>query len=232
MTFDGMHADYYTSGQFYIVKSATVKIQGLYAPTHATNGLAVTKQIAVGGPFLKNNILIIGEEHAYYNGAAILTGFPSNFNSPDGMVKIVYNNQGKLLQPGREGKSLHVLHISLPLGVTIQVNRWNEEGEGRYINSQITMSAQPGQDGQCGNFNGIPADDTRMAVRARIGKDGVPASELMFPGAKTPVDQGIEDCDDVKLTAAHATCKAVTKDSFWPKMSCLKSVCHGGPATV
>merc|ERR550514_2587819 len=63
MTFDGMHADYYTSGEFWIVKSTTVHIQGKYAPTQATNGLAVTKEVAVGGPFMKGHTLIVGEEH-------------------------------------------------------------------------------------------------------------------------------------------------------------------------
>jgi len=229
MTFDGMHADYYQSGQFYIVKSTTVLIQGTYFPTHATNGLSVTKKIAVGGPFLKGHKLIVGPETATYDGVAILTSFPSGFESDDGLVKIVYNNQGELLQPGREGKDLHVLHVSLPLGVTMQINRWDEAGEGRYINTKITMSPQPAQDGQCGNFNGIAADDDRLAVKSRMGSNGVPAGELLFMEPKTPVDQGIESCSSSKLTQAHEACKAVTK-SFWPSMNCLKTVCNGGVA--
>merc|ERR1712039_190395 len=64
MTFDGLHSDYYTSGEFWIVKSTTVWVQGKYSPTHATNGLAVTKQVAVAGSFLKGHHLIVGEEHA------------------------------------------------------------------------------------------------------------------------------------------------------------------------
>merc|ERR1719254_30005 len=51
-TFDGEHANYYTAGEYWIVRSATVSIQGQYAATAATNGLAVTKKIAIGGPFL------------------------------------------------------------------------------------------------------------------------------------------------------------------------------------
>jgi len=229
MTFDGMHADYYTTGEFWIVKSSTVQIQGAYSPTHATNGLAVTKKIAVGGPFLKGHTLIVGEEHATWDGQQILTTFPSSFHDPEGLVSIVYNSEGELLQPGREGKSLHVLHVTLPGGVSIQVNRWNEEGEGRYINSKITMSAVPGMDGQCGNFNGIAADDARLAVRARMGTQGVDAADLMFEEPKTPVDQGIEACPDSTLVRAHEECKAVTS-KFWPKMECLKTVCNGGVA--
>jgi hypothetical protein len=228
-TFDGMHSDYYTTGEFWIVKSATVHIQGKYQPTHATNGLAVTKELAIGGPFLHGHTLIIGEESATFDGQPIVATFPGSFRSADGIVTIAYNNQGQFLQPGREGKSLHVLHLSLPLGVTLQINRWNEAGEGKYINSKITMSAQPGQDGQCGNFNGIAADDARLAVKARMGPNGVAAEDLMFPGPKTEIDPAIESCPDSTLVRAHEECKAVTT-SFWPKMDCLTTVCNGGVA--
>merc|ERR1712066_287868 len=231
MTFDGLHSDYYTTGEFWIVKSATVMVQGKYSPTHATNGLAVTKQIAVGGSFLKGHHLIVGEEHATWDGQPILTTFPSQFHDTEGLVSIVYNNVGQLLQPGREGKSLHVLHVTLPGQVTMQINRWNEEGEGRYINTKITMPPQEGQDGQCGNFNGIVADDARLMVKARLGKDGVAAEDLMFPGPKTPVNQELENCPDAALVGAHEACKAVSHN-FWPHMDCLVTVCNGGQAVA
>jgi hypothetical protein len=231
MTFDGMHADYYRQGDYWIVKSPTVEIQGKYLPTHATNGLSVTKKIAVGGSFMQGHTLIIGEEVATYDGAEILTSFPSHFDSGhDGLVSIEYNGQGELLQPGREGRELHVLHIALPHGIKIQVNRWNEEGEGTYINTKITMAPEPGQDGQCGNFNGIAQDDGRLAVQARVGKTGVALEDLMFEGEKIPIDihgPSIDDCSDEKLVAAHETCKQVS-NNFWPHMPCLISVCNGG----
>merc|ERR1711972_1049388 len=115
---------------------------GKYSPTHGTNGLAVTKQVAVAGSFLKGHHLIVGEEHATWDGQQILTAFPSQFRDPEGLVTIVYNNVGQLLQPGREGKSLHVLHVTLPLGVTMQINRWNEEGEGRYVNTKTPINQE------------------------------------------------------------------------------------------
>jgi len=213
------------------VKSSTVIIQGKYSPTHATNGLAVTKQIAVGGSNLKGHKLIVGEEHATWDGQPILTTFPSQFRDADGLVNIVYNNVGQLLQPGREGKSLHVIHVTLPGRVTLQINRWNEEGEGRYINTKITMPRQEGQDGQCGNFNGNPVDDARLLVKARLGLNGVPAEDLLFPEPKTPINQELESCPDTTLVAAHEACKKVTR-SFWPSMQCLVTVCNGGQAVA
>jgi hypothetical protein len=231
MTFDGLHSDYYTSGEFWIVKSTTVIVQGKYSPTHATNGLAVTKQVGVAGSFLNGHKLIVGEEHATWDGNPILTTFPSTFHDPDGLVNIVYNNVGQLLQPGREGKSLHVVHVNLPGGMLMQINRWNEAGEGRYINTKITMSQQPQQDGQCGNFNGNPADDARLLVKARLGMGGVPAQDLIFPGPKTLINQELESCPDTTLVSAHEACKAVS-NNFWPHMHCLVTVCNGGQAVA
>merc|ERR1712079_980704 len=64
-----------SSGEYYIVKSGIISIQGRYLPTKFTNGLAVTKMVAIGGPLLKGNKLIIGPLAATWNGAPILTGF-------------------------------------------------------------------------------------------------------------------------------------------------------------
>merc|ERR1712004_630868 len=79
-------------------------------------------------------------------------GFPSSFSND--IVQIQYNSMGGTLQNGREGKALHVMHITLPNNVQIQINRWNEPNEGSYVNVKIMMPKQPGQDGHCGNFNG------------------------------------------------------------------------------
>merc|ERR1740122_626796 len=67
-TFDGMRSDYYSSGDYYLVKSGPVNIQAQYLPTKFTNGLAVTKMVAIGGPVLKGNKLIIGPLAATWNG--------------------------------------------------------------------------------------------------------------------------------------------------------------------
>merc|ERR1712032_1330578 len=44
-TFDGTRADYYSSGEYYLVKSGPISIQARYLPTKFTNGLAVTKMV-------------------------------------------------------------------------------------------------------------------------------------------------------------------------------------------
>ena len=125
-----------------------------------TSGLSVTKEIVFSGPFLKCNVLRLSALAASWNGQAIIPSFPSDLSND--LVQIHYNSTGATMQDGREGKALHVVHITMPNGVQVEVNRWNEPGEGSYINVRITMPSQPGQDGHCGNFNGNPADDDRL----------------------------------------------------------------------
>eukprot|EP00419_Tripos_fusus_P058887 CAMPEP_0172927744 /NCGR_PEP_ID=MMETSP1075-20121228/217619_1 /TAXON_ID=2916 /ORGANISM="Ceratium fusus, Strain PA161109" /LENGTH=873 /DNA_ID=CAMNT_0013789013 /DNA_START=52 /DNA_END=2674 /DNA_ORIENTATION=- len=124
---------YYSPGEFWIVKSDNVWIQGRYLPTKVTSGLGVTKSIAVGGPFLKGHKLRVEVRSASWDGQPVLTGFPSDFSVP-GVIDMHYNNVGTLLQNGREGKALHIVHIRLedgsPEGLRIQVNRWMEPAPG------------------------------------------------------------------------------------------------------
>jgi len=236
LSFDGQRSDYYTPGEYWIVKSETVKIQGKYQPTPITNGLAVTNSIAISGSFINGHVLIVRSldqsPFTTYDGQPILRGFPSHFVSPDGLVHIHYDSNGNTMQyEGRYNKQLHVLHINLPDDVLVQVNQWNEPGEGAYMNVKITMTPQPDQDGHCGNFNGNALDDDRNEVRARLGKNGVAEGDLLFPGPKTPINPGsrpdINDCPQDRLAAAKESCKKSEK-KYIPTMGCLIDVCFGG----
>lgn len=240
LTFDGMRSDYYSFGEYWIVKSPRVWIQGRYLPTHVTNGLAVTKILAVGGPFISNHKLFVAARWATWDGARVLEDFPSTFSVKD-IVEIASNGHGQVLQKGREGKPLHVVHIRLadgsPEGLLIKVNRWTEASEGDYINVRITMHKQEGQDGHCGNFNGQAQDDDRLQVRARVGRQGVDQQDLLFH-TKNPVvtanRPNINDCPAGKLDAAKTTCKAAAKKQgqFVPAMDCLVDYCFGGKGFV
>jgi len=189
----------------------------------------VMKEIAFGGSFLQGGTLIIGSITATYNGKPILTTFPSEFN--EGGVDAKYNSMGATMQKGREGLGMHSVHLSLPAGLIVQINRWTEASEGNYINAKITMPPVPGQDGHCRNFNGNPADDARGQIRARVGTTGVAQADLLFPGLKTPIVVGnrpdINDCAPGMLDTAHESCKA-SEHKFIPSMACLIDVCFGG----
>jgi len=233
-TFDGMRADYYSSGEYYIVKSGIISIQGRYLPTKFTNGLAVTKMVAIGGPLLKGNKLIIGPLAATWNGAPILTGFPSHFDQP-GIVHVDYDNVGALVDTAMDASKKKIVHVKIadgtPEGLLVQVNRWTASAGNEYVNWKVSMHSRPGQDGHCGNFNGNAADDDRMAVRQRVGTQGVPAGPELLFATKTPVTTAnrpdINNCPTATLDAAKTDCKA-TFGGMSPKMSCLLDYCFAG----
>merc|ERR1712203_471104 len=54
--------------------------------------------------------LFISADSATCDGQPILTGFPSSF-SMAGVAELSYNGQGTVLQKGRGGKALHIVHI-------------------------------------------------------------------------------------------------------------------------
>merc|ERR1740138_213135 len=172
-----------------------------------------------------------GANMVLYDGKSVINGFPANFKSPDGLVSIEYNNAGGIIQYGREGKQKHVVHVELPLGVRLQVNQWNEANEGAYLNLAIDMPPQPNQDGHCGNFNGNPADDDRVRVRARVGKTGVAAELIMFPWPKTPVNPGnrpdMNDCPQGTMDKARVLCRK-KESKFFPSSQCMVDVCFSG----
>jgi len=233
-TFDGLRADYYSPGEYWIVKSNDVHIQGRFLPTRMTSGLAVTKIVAIGGPVLKGRKLLIGPRTAFLDGKPILQTFPSDFNEA-GLLTLRLDNVGELLQKGRQGIAKHIVHINIvdgtAEGLQIQVNRWTQPSEGDYINVKVSMHQRPGQDGHCGNFNGDSVDDDRLKVRERIGKTGVPTEELLFE-TKTPVvaanRPNINDCPATKLDEAKAYCRAKEGGKLIPSMACLVDFCFAG----
>jgi hypothetical protein len=235
-TFDGTHASFYSMGEYWLVRSSTVWIQARYAPTPVTNGLSVVKEVAIGGPFLQSstgqrNVLRISALKASFNGQPIITGFPDQFDNADPAIQVVTDGNGEILQQGRQGKTMHVVHVTLPLAVQMQINRWNEPGEGDYLNVKIEMSKQPQQDGHCGNFNGNPNDDTRPLIRARVGTTGVEKEFLLFR-TKTPVvapnRPDLNDCPTEKANQARDICAAKSQKNM-ADHDCMVDVCFGGP---
>merc|ERR550525_1456910 len=212
ITFDQKHVSFYSQGEYWIVKSGTVHIQGRYFPTPVTHGLSATKEIAIGGPFLKDHRLRISALTATWDGQPILQGFPSQWSNPDPPVQATYDSNGAQLQRGRQGKQFHIVHLTLPLGVSIQIKR----------------PPQPGHDGHCGNFNGNPQDDDRLAIRARVGTTGVPQGELLF-NTKHPVVQAnrpdLNNCPTPKEHQAKIMCQQKQAPDLH---GCMIDACFGG----
>jgi hypothetical protein len=209
-TFDGRHVDYYSNGDYYIVKSDMISIQGRSLPTRFSSGLAVTKFVAIGGSLLKNNTLIIGASTAKWNKNPILTKFPDQFIKP-GLVTVDYGN---VTEPSTERTvTVKIVECSpqRPKGVVIQVKRWTFSHESEYITWRISMHSlrrKGGQDGHCGNFNGDETDDDRVHRR---GKKLVPTGDDVLFERKTPdIDPNrydIDDCPAAILEEAKEKCK-------------------------
>jgi len=238
-TFDGMRSDYYSSGEYWIVKSPQLWMQARYLPTKMTNGLAVMKVLAIGGPMLKNGKLLISPTTTTWNGAPVLTAFPSEYTVP-GTLVMKYDNTGALLQTGRGGLAKHIVHAKIlgggtPEGISVQINRWTQAAEGNYINAKISMKPIAGMDGHCGNYNGNAADDDRLQVRQRVGTTGVEQGPMFLFDVKTPVTTAnrpdINNCPPAKLNAAKADCKA-KYGGFIPPMWCLQDYCFAGKAVA
>mmetsp|Transcript_116348 Transcript_116348/g.334094 ORF Transcript_116348/g.334094 Transcript_116348/m.334094 type:complete len:573 (-) Transcript_116348:239-1957(-) len=230
LTFDGSRADFLGQGEAWLVKTKLISIQGRYQPTPFTNGLAATSAIAIGGAFLMGHVLKIGALEGgqiLWDNQIICADFPSNFEYP-GFAIIAYNSQGNLVDSAMNRLPRHIVHVGLPLGVHLQVMRWSH-----HINVRITMPRQVGgQDGQCGNFNLNPKDDSTAQITGRIGLS-VPPDELLF-GTFVPPQAAnrltLNDCPANNLTAARRDCQrmrpGIAGEAF---DTCVFDVCFGGP---
>jgi hypothetical protein len=228
-TFDGQHMSIYSEGDFWIVKSDYVWIQGKYLNTKWTHGLSATNSVGIGGPVLNHNKLVVGpydNGQITWNGVPICTGFPSSYTLPGGLGTVDYNGEGTLIDGGMSGKPKHVVHITLhKWNVQLKVMRWS-----LHINAQIIMERVPGQDGHCSNFNGNPADDTRAAIKGRVPNQiTVAPADLLFP-YPTPFKLVVKrptlaDCPEPTRSKAHALCASKPADVI---DQCTFDVCFGG----
>jgi len=162
------------------VKSSLVHIQGRYNFINNDQKKSRTflRVIAVGGPFLENNTLIIGWRgtKAFWNDNEILKAVPSEFQNP--LITARYHWDSVLVQDETRKSSAPGVDVQLPLGVKLVVNR-GKHGLG----VKITMpQLQGGQDGECGNFNRDKTDDSATLISKRLG-NGIRPSDLLFRNA-------------------------------------------------
>lgn len=232
-TFDGSFPNIYAEGEYWIVKSRDIQIQGRLLATPFTNGLAATHQVSVGGAFMGFHKFTVGPME---NGQItcddqdILNEFPST--AVCGPVVLDYTSEGKLVDDA-EGKlenTKHIVHADYPSwGVHLQIMRW-----ANHLNVRVTMTKKPeGQDGICGNFNSNPLDDTTSAILSRIG-GRIPLSELLFhQQAQTSgvaVLKTIADCPRATRESAMRVCQASQPAAGGILLdSCVFDVCFGGP---
>jgi hypothetical protein len=174
------------AGDTWLVKSSLVHIQGRYnfIKNSAQRNSHFLRVIAVGGPFLKNNTLIIGwlGTKALWNDDEILTSVPSKFQND--LVSAEYHKGSMLVQDETRKAIAPGVDVHLPLGVKLLLNR-GKHGLG----VKITMpQLEGGQDGECGNFNRDADDDSETLISKRMGR-GIHAHELLFRNAFNDVTE-------------------------------------------
>eukprot|EP00443_Scrippsiella_acuminata_P097428 CAMPEP_0115617248 /NCGR_PEP_ID=MMETSP0272-20121206/23550_1 /TAXON_ID=71861 /ORGANISM="Scrippsiella trochoidea, Strain CCMP3099" /LENGTH=533 /DNA_ID=CAMNT_0003053205 /DNA_START=51 /DNA_END=1652 /DNA_ORIENTATION=- len=223
---------FYGDGDFWVVKSTTVSIQARFEGTKYTEGLAATNQVVVGGAFLKGHKIEVGTRESgvlTVDGQAVFASFPGTYNSADGSFIVSYTAVGKVPDVIPEGNEKRVVHMELPLGVIVDVFQWNN-----YIDLEITMSAQPGQDGTCGNFNGDFGDDKTDTIMQRIGARVAPADSLLSGKAYiefTPQMEKMLAAECLAATRATANTECATLLGAAPDkkllQACQFDVCFG-----
>lgn len=200
---------FYGDGDFWIVKSSTINIQGRFEGTKYTEGLAATNQIVVGGPFLNGHKIEVGTHDSgivTVDGQSVFQMFPSTYKAADGSFTVTYDAEGEVPDVVPEGNKKRIVHMALPLGVVVHVYQWSN-----YLDVEITMTAQPGQDGACGNYNGDQGDDTTQTIMKRIGARVRPSENLLSGTAMIEFTPQMKkmmaaECPAAQLTAAHAQC--------------------------
>jgi len=225
-TFDHSYANFYDQGEWWVVKSPMVWIQGRFLATPFTKGLAATHAIAVGGNFMQGHTIIVGPME---NGQILIDGQPQCANFPSqcgipGVAKVTYNGQGQLVDAAQSHLVKHIVHIDAPLGVHLQVIRW-----ANHVNVRITMRPRVGgQDGACGNFNGNADDDTTDQINARAGR--VPPQDNIFHHTTPPKPAPFTHCSRDKTSQARAMCIKERPEAKGPTLeACVFDVCVGGP---
>jgi len=167
-------------GAKWLVKSGRVNIQAMYMPERSMTGDSLfVRAVAVGGEFLKGNTLIIGslEDPSTWNGGAILEDESSYFevHGEGFSVRANRTSHSRLVQDLSKANS--GVNIELPAEVRLTVNRLPS-----HVNVAISMHPEKGgQDGICGNFNGLGADDSLEMVGARVNLN-VAAEDSLFTG--------------------------------------------------
>mmetsp|Transcript_54551 Transcript_54551/g.100982 ORF Transcript_54551/g.100982 Transcript_54551/m.100982 type:complete len:962 (+) Transcript_54551:64-2949(+) len=191
----GSNVNLYNYGDYWIVRSYDVFIQGRYWSSKY-RGNSMTRGLAVGGPFLQGNVLMIEplDGTVEWNGEEVVSTFPSSFQVPT-LLNMKHHNSAEVVRTGGTHPSIHGLDIQLPLGVQITVNRY-----AGHLDVLITMHQLPGGiDGHCGNCNHDASDDTTQQITERFGGPVDPKEDLFPVKEYSYVGCYVEDPNDRDL---------------------------------
>jgi len=232
LTFDGARPSFYGEGEYWVVRSDTVLIQGRYMGTKYTHGLSATNKVVVSGPFIQGHKIEVGTLESgvlEVDGQSVFTGFPSSYTLPNGLGTVTYSEQGEVVDKAGTGRwPKRIVHMSLPQGVDIMVFRWKN-----YLDMKIVTVKIDGMDGACGNFNADPSDDTTLAIMGRVGAR-VSRGDLLFSHhAHVVVSDEMRtmlrmNCHADKRNRAESSCRTTIRGASDEEItSCMYDECFG-----
>lgn len=169
-TFDGKKYDFYGHGNYWLVKSPDVWIQGHYTPRWLNRpGRTWTSKIAFGGPFLKGNTLMIEGKTAWWNDKKGILNFAadSTWSSPDYQVSASFQSKKRTITV--------LLHPEIK--VVIALAPYTHRGYPVmpvFNDVHLGMRYVKEQEGQCGDGKGS-VKDYKSAVKYKVD----PAESLL-----------------------------------------------------
>jgi len=170
--------DSHGAGDLWLVKSRLVSIQARYLPDQGLSQKNLyVKALAVGGPFMRNSTLVIGSlgDAVLWDGTAVLEPPASRRRKAAGVSRF---SVAGLLKASQSSEGQVV--VDLPLNVSLIVQR-----KRRHVNVVIKMPPlEDGQEGLCGNFNGLAGDDSLELVEGRSNPQVEPQASLFEHSSK------------------------------------------------
>jgi len=225
---------FYSEGDFWIVKSQHLQIQGRFQATQWTKDNDHTDYSSMTAIVMSGHIIHGSkiEVHAepgsiICDGKEILQGFGE---AHCGGAKITFDDKGTLVDDAMSFMAHKVVHVVFPDHSSVQVNRWPN-----FMNAMITMHpAEEGQDGVCGNFNGDWKDDAGKELHRRFGM-GVHHHEDLFadhlPLHVPEKKPSAKRCNAKEIDSAAHSCKQKAFDAVhWSFAECMGDKCdrtHG-----
>jgi len=233
-TFDGTLVDWYRQGDYWIVKSDQIHIQGRFLATQYTNCLAATHSIAVGGPAIGKEIIVGPTEGGVIEcgGVQIPDQFFTDRACGAAMFRYDSGSMTSAVDQGFVQKNPNlprkVVHIDFTqAGLKVAVMRWKN-----HINVRISMRPGWTQDGACGNNNNLQADDLNETLKYRMGNH-VETSMFLTPLptiANCP-RKTLDDCRaEGKYDSARQQCEAKLGQGMTEERlnACTIDVCFFG----
>lgn len=166
----------YDRGDFWLVKNDWVQIQGRYNVSAEFGGSrSGLSALAIGGPIVGDEGKLLVEPKT---GAVTFFGERvrpvQEYMKDTSAGRVQARTYFDAFTEG--GVAPSGVDLSLPGNVFVQVRRYNT-----HLDAKITMPHSAGMvDGQCGNFNGDPHDDSLDEIQERMNTVGIAADDLLF----------------------------------------------------